>query len=215
MPPLQRTPHTLLPREPSPLAEGAASPARPCRFDPGLAHHDPDPEPTHGNAMDHTLLLNATFEPMKVIPWQRALTLLVLEKVELVEPYAAVVRSVSLEMALPAVVRLRRYARHDRRVKLSRHNVFRRDDFTCQYCGDRPGPAVLTLDHVLPRAHGGATAWDNLVTACGRCNARKAARTPEQARMPLARRPARPPHLPVVPLRATTPLPWLGYLDVG
>jgi len=165
--------------------------------------------------MDHTLLLNATFEPMKVIPWQRALTLLVLGKVELVEPYAAVVRTVKLEFALPAVVRLRRYARHDRRVALSRYNVFRRDDFTCLYCGARPAPSSLTLDHVVPRAHGGATAWDNLVTACGRCNARKAARTPEQARMPLIRRPTRPPSLPVVPVRETTPAPWLGYLDAG
>lgn len=211
MPPLQR-PKAVPARAPSPVRGPGAPCTDPSRFDPGRAHH---PDAPTGAPMDLTLLLNVTFEPMKVIPWQRALTLLVLGKVELVEPYAAVVRTVSRELALPAVVRLRRYARHERRVKLSRHNVFRRDGFTCQYCGDQPGPAVLTLDHVTPRALGGPTTWDNLVTACRRCNARKAARTPEQASMPLARRPHRPAHLPLVPLRAETPAPWLGYLDAG
>ncbi len=166
--------------------------------------------------MVSTLLLNASFEPMKVIPWQRAITLLVLDKAELLEAYDEVVRSVSVEIALPSVVRLRRYARGRRAgVTFSRANVFRRDEFTCQYCGEQPGASNLTFDHVIPRARGGRTEWTNIVTACVRCNARKAARTPAQARMALRRAPVRPASMPAVAARDALHATWLGYLATG
>ncbi|MEI8254595.1 MAG: HNH endonuclease [Deltaproteobacteria bacterium] len=166
--------------------------------------------------MVSTLLLNASFEPMKVIPWQRAITLLVLDKAELLEAYDEVVRSVSVEIALPSVVRLRRHARGRRTgVTFSRANVFRRDEFTCQYCGEKPGPSKLTFDHVIPRARGGRTEWTNIVTACARCNAHKAARTPAQARMPLRRAPARPSYMPAVAARDALHDTWRGYLATG
>ena len=160
-----------------------------------------------------TLLLNSGFEPLRVISWQRAITLLVLGKVDVVEAYDTLVRSVNHALAMPSVVRLRRYTRGSgSRVKFSRANVYRRDGLTCQYCGARPGPDALTLDHVLPRARGGRTEWTNVVAACVACNARKADRTPEQAGMKLARAPSRPTFMPAVgPSEAAHPT-WLGYL---
>ena len=162
--------------------------------------------------MASTLLLNATYEPMKVISWQRAVTLLFLDKAELVEAYDEVIRSISHAVHKPSVVRLRRYARLERKVKFSRVNVYRRDGFACQYCGARPGAASLTLDHVLPRARGGRTEWTNIVTACVRCNAAKAARTPEQAAMPLHRRPFKPSAMPMVTPQECGHPGWLDYL---
>jgi 5-methylcytosine-specific restriction endonuclease McrA len=163
--------------------------------------------------MVSTLLLNASFEPMKVIPWERAITLLVLEKADLVEAYDEIVRSVSAQFAMPSVVRLRRLARGRRNgVKFSRMNVYRRDEFTCQYCGEQPGPSKLTFDHVVPRARGGRTEWTNIVTACTPCNAKKAARTPAEARMALLRSPARPAYMPAVTERDAQHETWMGYL---
>jgi 5-methylcytosine-specific restriction endonuclease McrA len=77
-------------------------------------------------------------------------------------------------------------------VTFSRRNVFKRDHWTCQYCGVQPGGDELTIDHVLPRSQGGVSAWDNCVLACIDCNKRKADRTPEQARMKLRKLPVRP-----------------------
>jgi 5-methylcytosine-specific restriction endonuclease McrA len=165
--------------------------------------------------MSATLLLNATFEPMKVISWQRAVTLVFLGKVDVVEAYDDAITSVSASLPMPSVVRLRRYARQERRVKFSRTNVYRRDGFSCQYCGAKPGVHELTLDHVVPRARGGRTEWTNIVTCCVPCNARKADRTPEQARMSLPRPPARPEHMPAVSLSEAAHESWHGYLCVA
>jgi 5-methylcytosine-specific restriction endonuclease McrA len=165
--------------------------------------------------MVSTLLLNATFEPMKVISWQRAIVLLVLGKAELVEAYDDVVRGKNHALQLPSVVRLRRYARQDRRVKFSRTNVYRRDGFACQYCGAQPGVALLTLDHVLPRAQGGRTEWTNIVTACHDCNRKKGGRTPRQAGMVLRVPPVQPDWVPAVTIRVSlrsVPDAWRDYL---
>jgi 5-methylcytosine-specific restriction endonuclease McrA len=91
-------------------------------------------------------------------------------------------------------------------------NVYRRDEFTCQYCGAQPGASKLTFDHVVPRARGGRTEWTNIVTACTPCNARKAARTPAEARMALLRPPARPAYMPAVTERDAQHDTWMGYL---
>lgn len=165
--------------------------------------------------MAATLLLNASFEPMKVISWQRAITLVFLGKVEVVEAYEHEVRGVNTTLPMPSVVRLRRYARQERRVKFSRANVYRRDNFECQYCGVQPGASELTLDHVNPRARGGRTEWTNIVTCCTTCNARKADRTPEQARMNLARPPVRPEYMPAVSPNEAAHASWRGYLEVA
>jgi 5-methylcytosine-specific restriction endonuclease McrA len=163
-----------------------------------------------------TLLLNASYEPMKVITWERAITLIVLGKVEMLEAYDQVVRGKSLSLQMPSVVRLMRYARgRTKGVKFSRSNVYRRDGFACQYCGAQPGVAHLTFDHVVPRAQGGRTEWSNIVTACDDCNASKADRTPEQAGMQLARKPSRPEYMPAVSSRDALHDSWKTYLCWG
>jgi 5-methylcytosine-specific restriction endonuclease McrA len=102
-------------------------------------------------------------------------------------------RTASLQIRIPEVIVLGRYNGVPRReLVFSRRNIYRRDNFECQYCGHRPGLKHLSIDHVLPLSHGGKTSWDNCVVACVRCNTRKGNRTPEQANMPLRTHPAKP-----------------------
>lgn len=145
-----------------------------------------------------TLVLNATYEPIARVSWQRAITLLFSGKVEVVEEYEdRTIRSVTFELRMPSVVRfLRRLTRRNLVVRFSRENVFARDRGRCQYCGRRLARHEATFDHVRPRAQGGTTHWENVVIACLPCNQRKGGRTPEQARMALLSRPVRPTRLP-------------------
>ena len=105
----------------------------------------------------------------------------------------AVVRSPRLALVAPEVILLRAYGgRGERSVVFSRRNLFKRDRYTCQYCGVQPGPEELTVDHVVPRSAGGVSSWENCVLACVECNKRKADRTPARARMALRRTPRKP-----------------------
>jgi 5-methylcytosine-specific restriction endonuclease McrA len=102
-------------------------------------------------------------------------------------------------LRVPRVIVLTLFDRFPRRhVRYSRVNVFTRDDFTCQYCGSRPPRAQLNLDHVVPRAQGGRTSWENVVASCVPCNRRKGGRTPEQAKLRLRRPPERPRWTPLL-----------------
>lgn len=165
-----------------------------------------------------TLQLNASYEPMKVIPWQRAICMWLDGKVEIVATYAEKVYDAIKDWSgqMPAVVRLTKYVKMDRhKVKFSRINVFGRDHFTCQYCGCQPGTTNLTYDHVTPRSRGGKTCWENIVTACLECNSNKADRTPEEAKMPLRTKPVKPsarPHVRTVLSAPNTPDEWRDYL---
>jgi 5-methylcytosine-specific restriction endonuclease McrA len=148
--------------------------------------------------MTRTLLLTAWMAPHKIISWQRAVTLVYLGKVEVVEEYDDVVRSSTLAMKTPAVVRLTKGRVSTKHVvRFSRVNVFTRDGFRCQYCGERKPMDGLNYDHVIPRVRGGQTAWENIVTSCYGCNDRKGSRTPEEAGMKLLRKPIKPKSLPV------------------
>lgn len=144
--------------------------------------------------MTDVLVLNASYEPLRIVPVRRAIILLLQQKAELVEATAQFLRAQGASFAVPLVVRLVRYIATPRHRKLpcSRRGVLARDRETCQYCGAQPGRAHLTIDHVLPRAQGGTTSWENLVAACAACNHRKANRTPQQAGLALARPPRRP-----------------------
>ncbi len=144
------------------------------------------------------LVLNTTYEPLAVVTLKRAMRLLTTHKAEVVETGTHLLRSAREVIATPLVVRLLRYAhtRRMRRPQVSRTLVLIRDGESCQYCGGRPGRAELTLDHIVPRAQGGQTSWENVVAACRGCNARKADRTPEQAGMALRSTP-RPLALPL------------------
>lgn len=164
-----------------------------------------------------TLLLNASYEPLMVISWQRAISLFYMEKVEVLSVYDdREVRSVSLSFKMPSVVRLLRYVKHRMaRVKFSRQNVYARDGYLCQYCGVPGTKSELSLDHVLPRSRGGVTSWENITTCCVRCNREKGARTPEEANMPLLLQPFRPRSMAQLSRHAhfrNTPEDWDDYL---
>lgn len=168
--------------------------------------------------MERTLVLNATFEPIKIVDWQRAMTLWVKGKVEIVATHDREVRSVSFTFKLPSVVRLLRFVRIRQRydyVPFTRANIYARDHRTCQYCGRTFAFEDLTFDHVIPSAQGGRKTWDNIVTSCMPCNKRKASRTPAQAGMTLIRTPCKPKSTPA--LRVTfgmrnTPESWKTWL---
>ena len=166
--------------------------------------------------MTHVLLLNATYEPLRVITWQRAIRLLTLGKVEVLEETDREIRSVSFVIRLPSVVRLLRLIRPRRQpIKFSRQNIYLRDAFRCQYCGTRVSSQELNLDHVIPRSLGGKTTWENIVTCCIPCNVRKGGNTPEAVRLRLIQRPVKPDHLPGVAITIhlkNTPDSWRDYL---
>ncbi len=140
------------------------------------------------------LVLNASYEPLQLISARRAVLLLLQEKAEVVEAAQQRLRAQGFSLALPVVIRLVRYIRIPRRMRLpcSRRGVLARDRETCQYCGVQPGRASLTVDHVMPRSRGGLTVWDNVVTACRDCNHHKSWRTPEEANMTLLSVPRQP-----------------------
>lgn len=164
------------------------------------------------------LLLNASFEPLKIISWQRAVSMFFMGKVEVVEEYDHNIRSISLVIKAPAVVRLLEFVKVGRKSPpLSRTNVLARDNFQCQYCALDLTLKEATLDHVSPRSQGGKTTWENIVCACGSCNRKKGGRTPKQARMKLLKQPIRPDWLPVLTIRLNgkVPISWKLFLSTA
>ncbi len=139
------------------------------------------------------LVLNANFQPINVTSTYRAINLVLADKATLILNGRGVIHSVSQTFPLPSVIRLTRMVKRPRPVvKLTRKEIFRRDNFTCQYCGR--GSNDLTIDHVIPRRLGGETDWDNVVTACPRCNHLKGGLTPEQSGMYPRKPPKHPPN---------------------
>ena len=174
------------------------------------------------------LLLNRLYMAMRVISAKRAMTLIYRDLAEVVsvedgqylsydfgtwieaseskaefEPHEHDwIRTVRFQIAVPKIVRVLGYDKLPRTsVKLNRRNIFARDRNTCQYCGKHFAPSELSIDHVVPRSHGGATSWNNVVCACMRCNVRKGGRTPTQAHMKLVHRPLRPKRSPVLSIK--------------
>lgn len=138
------------------------------------------------------LVLNANFEPINVCDTRRAIGLILNDKASLVMNGRGFIRTVSRTLPRPSIIRLTKMIRRPRpRVKLTKREILRRDDFTCQYCGQHA--TSLTIDHVIPRHLGGQHTWKNLVAACPTCNHRKGGRTIEQAQMHLLHTPAEPP----------------------
>ena len=170
------------------------------------------------NAMEQTLLLNATYEPLKVVHWQKAVTLWCQGKVEIVAVHDREVRAVSFSFKLPSVIRLLRYVRIKKRfdyVPFSRANIYARDGYTCQYCAQSLPTTELTFDHVVPVSQGGRKDWENIVTCCVSCNRRKGGRTPAEAGMRLVRAPRRPDSAPAIRIRIglrNAPDSWRDYL---
>jgi len=141
---------------------------------------------------EEVLVLNANFEPINVCGMRRALCLLLGEKASLVENGRGYIYTANAAFPQPSVIRLNHQITRPRpQVKLTRREVFRRDQFTCQYCGKKTGN--LTIDHVLPRHLGGMQTWSNVVTACSACNHRKGGRTLQDTNMKLLHTPKAPP----------------------
>lgn len=140
--------------------------------------------------MQATLLLNASYEPMRLIPLRKALVLVIADKAEVIEEGHQLFRSPRSSMRAPSVIRLLRYVQvpYKRRATLNLRAVLARDRGTCQYCGGK----AASIDHVLPRAKGGAHVWENVVAACLRCNNKKADKTLVQLGWVLPRKPFAP-----------------------
>ena len=157
------------------------------------------------------LVLNRNWQPVHVATVARALVLLWKETARVVDAAdyqtfswddwsqlrprddERFMSGVNVRFRVPEVITLTEFDRLPRRaVAFSRRNIYKRDHFQCQYCGVTPGSEELTIDHVIPRAHGGVSSWTNCVLACVDCNSRKADRTPQQARMNLKRAPVSP-----------------------
>jgi 5-methylcytosine-specific restriction endonuclease McrA len=166
--------------------------------------------------MEQVLLLNATFEPLKVIDWKRAIRLLSLGKVEVLEEYDKEVHAVTFAVRLPSVLRLLRYVRYRKKeIKFSRANIYARDYFQCQYCGHKFEGQDLTFDHVIPKRYGGKTEWTNIVTSCYRCNRVKGGKTLKEAGLTLRKRPVKPDWVPFLMITIRTkmvPDSWRDYL---
>jgi 5-methylcytosine-specific restriction endonuclease McrA len=168
--------------------------------------------------MSAVLVLDIGMQPLRVQSWQDAITDVFLGKAEVVH-YSAdkTIRSVHREWPMPSVVRLLRNFKRDRvKTKFSRINVYARDNFTCQYCGKQKLTNNFSYDHVIPRAQGGRTTWENIVTCCSGpdgCNIKKGNRTPEQAGMKLLSIPKKPRFLPniQVPIERNAPPEWRHY----
>ncbi len=179
-----------------------------------------------------TLVLNRNWQPVNVATVARSLTMLWNESAHVVDPddfrlytwadWARLeprdgepfLRTVTMRMRVPEVLTLTRYDRpRESAVTFSRRNLFKRDHTTCQYCGTRPGGPELTIDHVLPRAQGGVSTWENCVLACVACNTRKANRTPEQAKMHLRKRPVRPSWKPLYASQGIRIESWSRFLS--
>jgi 5-methylcytosine-specific restriction endonuclease McrA len=142
-----------------------------------------------------TLVLNAGFEPVQLVSWQKALCLVLTAKAEVIAEYGHVVRTVSTVFPLPSIVRLKRWVRVVQRlalVRCTRKNVLLRDRHQCQYCGVQCRPGTITIDHIVPLSRGGRTVWENVVAACHTCNRRKGDQTPERVGLKLSRQPRRP-----------------------
>ncbi|MEE8349699.1 MAG: HNH endonuclease [Acidobacteriota bacterium] len=169
--------------------------------------------------MEQILVLNSTYEPLQVVSWQRAVRMLFQEKVEVVEEYDREIRSVSLLIRLPSVLRLLRYVtvkRHHHQVRFTRANIYARDHHRCQYCGHGFPTGQLTYDHVIPVARGGNKSWENIVTCCVTCNRKKGDRTPEEAGLKPLKGPRAPygfPHrIQSLLWKSKAPDSWKSYI---
>jgi 5-methylcytosine-specific restriction endonuclease McrA len=146
------------------------------------------------SSMEAVIVLNAGYEFMGLVSWQRAMLLVFNGKVEVVKESDRIVRTVSRTFRIPAVIRLIKFIRqiYRREVPFSRKNILVRDLHVCQYCGREFNSSDLTIDHIIPKVQGGANEWTNVVACCRSCNIRKGGRTPRQAGMHLVHKPFKP-----------------------
>ena len=179
-----------------------------------------------------TLVLNRSWQAINVISVARALIMLWNGTAQAVDPHTyqtydwddwselrpddedLAVNAVSLRICVPEVITLTQYDRLPNcDVTLSRRNIFKRDKFTCQYCGTQPGQEDLTIDHIMPRSRGGKTTWKNCVLACVKCNKKKDNKTPKEARMRLHKEPVKPKWSPLYSLTSLPIESWKKFIS--
>ena len=169
--------------------------------------------------MDDALLLNSSFMPLRIVSWKKAIILMMLRKVEVIEESGWEIHSVSLSVRVPSVIRLLKFVGpRNHEIRFTRYNIYLRDQGRCQYCGRRFRRGDLTYDHVTPRARGGTVSWENIVTCCRSCNLKKGGRTPEEANMHLIRPPRKPDWLPPIDVATglhRVPTSWQSYLPAN
>ena len=137
------------------------------------------------------LVLNANYSPMTICTAKRAISLYFLNKIDVLSNYDDKINSPSLSLDLPSVIKIKTYIKNNNiAVEISRKNILARDGYKCQYCGAQSN--ALTVDHVIPKFRNGLDSWENLVAACKNCNQIKGEKTPEEAKMPLLKKPKRP-----------------------
>lgn len=164
--------------------------------------------------MNQTLVLDLSYRPVARETWKTAIVKVLVDRVaEVVDEYPdKYIRTPNWQVKMPSVIRLLKPVPRKKAIKFSRHNVWLRDGGRCQYCGHRVARDEFTYEHVVPRAQGGKTCWDNVVVACHFCNQRKGGRTPQQAGMPLHTVPVRPKKLPDI---AGASIPWREGMPEG
>ncbi|MEY4180170.1 MAG: hypothetical protein RLY70_3744 [Planctomycetota bacterium] len=179
-----------------------------------------------------TLVLNRSWQPVGVATVARSISLVAADRAQVVDPVdyrqyswsdwsrlipqgdEPYIQSVTFRLRVPEVITLAAYDRVPKNVvTFSRRNLYRRDQYTCQYCGARPGTEELTIDHVQPRSRGGTSNWENCVLACLDCNQKKANRTPREASMPLPRSPVRPTWSPLYARHTVRVKSWTKFLS--
>ena len=171
--------------------------------------------------MSDTLLLNSDAQPvswlpLSTLPWQDAIKYMVLEKARVLEWHDSwIVRSANWQTNVPAVMMLTEYMKPKTTIRFSKSNVFLRDQYTCAYCGTGLEKKDCTLDHILPSSHGGKTTFENCVTACGPCNAKKG----NNKKIVPKYRPHKPDFYELVHKRKQLPFQvrhksWLDYIQV-
>lgn len=145
----------------------------------------------------NVLLLNASYEPLDTISVERAMILLITEKVELIHAkIGKFIRTITQEFPFPEVVRLKLFVRFNRKeLQPTKRNIFDRDLHTCQYCGSTKN---LTIDHVLPVSKGGKNTWSNMVTCCFKCNNKKGNQLLDECGMTLKKTPGKPTYIHVI-----------------
>ena len=161
------------------------------------------------------LVLNQNYEPLNICNVRRAIVLVIDGKAEVLEQYSFALHAASREYPFPSVIRLVYMIKRPRpRVKLTRREIFIRDDYTCQYCGRHTSD--LTIDHIHPRSKGGPHTWENVAAACRPCNLTKRDRTPDEAGMRLAR-PCRAPRATAWVIVSVSGIPdtWRPYLPMA
>ena len=140
--------------------------------------------------MQKVLVLNFDYSPLNVTSLQRGFTLVVNGKAEIIKSAENPITTFTNTYVRPLIIRLLKYINYRSSwIRVNRHRIFRRDNNECVYCTSKKD---LTIDHVIPRSRGGKNTWENLVTCCSKCNLKKGNRTPEEARMPLKKRPTEP-----------------------